>query len=70
MYQGKQHWQTIFEKISITNLFHSMEDDWNSLTHRVDSRQNWLYSACDFQHEACDFHPKGMRLIMSIENSA
>ena len=40
-----------------------MEDDWNTLTHRVDSRQNWLHSACDFRHEACDFDPKGMRLI-------
>ena len=40
-----------------------MGDDWNTLTHRVDSRQNWLHSACDLRHEACDFHPKGMRLI-------
>ena len=32
-----------------------MEDDFNTLTHRVDSPQNWLHSACDFPHEACDF---------------
>ena len=40
-----------------------MEDDWNTLTHRVDSRQKWLHSACGFRHEACDFQPKRMRLI-------
>ena len=40
-----------------------MEDDWKTQTHRVDSRQNWLHSACDFRHEACDFQPKRMRLI-------
>ena len=40
-----------------------MEDDWNTLTHRVDSRQNWLHSACDFRYKACDFQLKRMRLI-------
>ena len=40
-----------------------MEDDFNTLKHRVDSR-----SACDFRHEACDFHPKGMRLIENTQN--
>ena len=40
-----------------------MEDDWNTLTHRVCSRQKWLRSACSFRCEACDFQPKRMRLI-------
>ena len=40
-----------------------MEDDWNRLTHRVDSRQNGFHSECDFRYESCYFHPKGMRLI-------
>ena len=25
-----------------------MEDDWNTLTHRVDSRQNWLHSILSY----------------------
>ena len=32
------------------------------LTHRA-CGLNGLHSACDFRHEACDFHPKVMRLI-------
>ena len=60
------HMRLIERKIASstsTNLFHPMEDYWNSLTHRVDSFQKGLHSACDFQHEACDFHPKGLQLI-------
>ena len=40
-----------------------MEDDYNTLTHRVDSLHNGLHSACYFRSEACDFQTKRMRLI-------